>query len=89
MKIDGGRFPSGIVRLWGARWPEGRLILRPTLSVLLAILLLAATALHADSLRPLNVENPLAEPRFESVGVGIIPRMWCPPWHRIAPAFCG
>jgi ligand-binding sensor domain-containing protein len=44
------------------------------LSVLLAILLLAATALHADSLRPLNVENPLAEPRFESVGVGIIPR---------------
>jgi diguanylate cyclase (GGDEF)-like protein len=74
MKIDGGRFPSGIVRLWGARWPEGRLILRPTLSVLLAILLLAATALHADSLRPLNVENPLAEPRFESVGVGIIPR---------------
>ena len=74
MKIDGGRFPAGVIQPCGARWPEGRVILRPTLTVLLAILLFAATAVHADGLPPLNVENPLAEPRFESVGVGIIPR---------------
>ena len=37
------------------------------------VLLLASLA-HAEPAPPLNVDNPLAEPRFESVGVGIIPR---------------
>ncbi|MEF8723025.1 MAG: two-component regulator propeller domain-containing protein [Candidatus Accumulibacter delftensis] len=45
---------------------------------LLGLLLLTVTALHADPLLPLNVDNPLAEPRFESVGVGIIPRAVVP-----------
>ena len=61
----------------------GRPFVRPSLGGLLQLLATflvvatataTATALHAAPLLPLNIENPLAVPRFESVGVGIIPR---------------
>jgi len=42
------------------------------------IALFAATALHAESPPSAYVENPLLEPRFASVGVGIIPRYVVP-----------
>ena len=47
---------------------------RRRLLQLLAVALGLATPVHADTVASLNVANPLAEPRFESVGVGIIPR---------------
>ncbi|WP_300319115.1 ligand-binding sensor domain-containing diguanylate cyclase [Accumulibacter sp.] len=47
---------------------------RAGLRTLFWISLLVAGSAGADTLAPLNVDNPLAEPRFESVGVGIIPR---------------
>lgn len=45
---------------------------------LLFVALIAATSALADTLACPNVDNPLFEPRFESVGVGIIPRYVVP-----------
>jgi len=45
---------------------------------LLFVALIAATSALADTPACPNIDNPLFEPRFESVGVGIIPRYVVP-----------